>query len=190
MAAHRKVEPQPVVSSGNLWSPKAYEETRSWIDGVDEVARAMELRWGVDRLRLLVGDDLRARFDRQAQKWNDAIWSGSLADVKVHAEGMRRGWQALDKAATEAGAQHLHPEVWEAATPSGRVVAIVRTSAEAHHVAREHRDMEVWTMAEVGRMVEHYANSIGAVKDAFPGACVVGVKRSVADTANPDGARP
>ena len=36
---------------------------RAALDGVDAVATAMERKWGVGRLRLLVSDDLRARFD-------------------------------------------------------------------------------------------------------------------------------
>jgi len=38
---------------------------RSVIDGVDHVAVEMERKWGVGRLRLLVDDDLRQRFDQQ-----------------------------------------------------------------------------------------------------------------------------
>ena len=47
-------------------------------DGVDEVAVAMERKWGVDRLRRLVSDDLRERFDRQARKWNEALFNYNL----------------------------------------------------------------------------------------------------------------
>ncbi len=48
---------------------------RSVIDGVDHVAVEMENKWGVGRLRLLVDDDMRERFDRQAMLFNEAIWT-------------------------------------------------------------------------------------------------------------------
>jgi hypothetical protein len=48
---------------------------RAALDGVDAVATAMERKWGVGRLRLLVGDDLRARFDAQRARLDAAITS-------------------------------------------------------------------------------------------------------------------
>ena len=50
-------------------------------DGVDEVAVAMERKWGVDRLRRLVSDDLREQFDRQARKWNEALFDYDLPEI-------------------------------------------------------------------------------------------------------------
>ena len=38
--------------------------TKAVLDGLDQTAGQYELIWGVDRLRLLVGDDMRERFDR------------------------------------------------------------------------------------------------------------------------------
>ena len=126
--------------------------TRAILDGLDETARQMEQKWGVGRLRLLVDDALRAKFDAQKAKLDAAIATDQEIYVRAQAAGMRRAWQVLDRAATEAGAQPLAPEVWECVLPSsGEVVSIVRTEAEAHHVAREG---EVWTLAEVGVLIE------------------------------------
>ena len=60
---------------------------KSVIDGVDHVAVEMENEWGVGRLRLLVGDDMRERFDRQAQLFNEAIITNDVKAVRRH--GMR-----------------------------------------------------------------------------------------------------
>ena len=110
---------------------------RAIVDGLDQVAHAMERKWGVGRLRLLVGDLPRAKFDAQKDKLDAAIESGRETYVRVHAEGMKRAWRFLDKAAAEAGHKPLSPEVWECVLPNtGEVVAIVRTEAEAHHVSR------------------------------------------------------
>ena len=43
------------------------------IDGLDQVAVEMERKWGVGRLRFLVSDLLRARFDAQKAKLEAAI---------------------------------------------------------------------------------------------------------------------
>ena len=58
------------------------------IDGVDHVALEMERKWGVGRLRLLVDVDLRVAFDRQLEKFNAAIWSHDLEDVRIHSGAM------------------------------------------------------------------------------------------------------
>ena len=82
-------------------------------------------------------DALRIKFDAQKAKLDAAIATDQETYVRAQAEGMRRAWLALDRAATENGAQPLAPQVWECVLPaSGEVVSIVRTQAEAHHVAR------------------------------------------------------
>jgi hypothetical protein len=55
----------------------------------------------------------------------------------------------------------------------GEVVSIVRTEAEAHHVARE---CEVWTLAEVGVLIERMGEEVRKVRRMFPGAAVVDVR--------------
>src|SRR5512134_3295607 len=86
---------------------------RAIIDGLDQLACEMERKWGVGRLRLLVSDLLRAKFDAQKDKLDAAIASNLVQHVPTHAEGMKRAWQALDRAATEARHPPLSPEVWE-----------------------------------------------------------------------------
>jgi hypothetical protein len=148
--------------------------TKAILDGLDETARQMEQKWGVGRLRLLMDDALRAKFDAQKAKLDAAIASDQEVYIRAQAEGMRRAWQALDRAAAEAGAQSLAPEVWECVLPaSGEVVSIVRTEAEAHHVARAG---EVWTLAEVGVLIERMGDQVRQVRRIFPGSAVVDVR--------------
>ena len=45
-----------------------FDRMKAAVDGVDHFACTMEKKWGVGRLRLLVDDDLRCRFDRQHEK--------------------------------------------------------------------------------------------------------------------------
>jgi hypothetical protein len=144
------------------------------VAGLDETARQMEQKWGVGRLRLLVSDFLRMKFDAQKAKLDAAIATGQEVYIRAQAEGMRRAWQVLDRAAAEAGAQSLAPEVWECVLPaSGEVVSIVRTEAEAHHVAREG---EVWTLAEVGVLIERMGDEVRKVRRMYPGSAVVEVR--------------
>ena len=154
------------------------------VDGVDQLALTMERKWGVGRLRLLVEDELRARFDAQQAKLDAALVAGQLAYVQAQALGMRRAWQALDQAATAAGAVPLAPEVWECVLPgSGEVVAIVRSAAEAHHVARRQR---VFTLVEVARLIEALGEGVLEVKRVFPGAAVAEIRSGAAGRENTD----
>ncbi len=135
-------------------SSSAYR-IQAMVEGLDQVAVAMERKWGVGRLRLIVSDFLRAKFDEQKDRLDAAIQSGEERYVAAQVEGMTRAWSALDRAAHDAGEKPLAPEVWECVLPStGEVVSLVRTAAEAHHVARECR---VFTVDEVAMLIERSA---------------------------------
>ena len=152
-----------------------YTSIQAMIDGVDIDVVEMERKWGVGRLRLLVSDDLRARFDRQAEKFNRAVWDADVGDVRKHGNGMHRAWLALDEAATEVGAKPLDPVVWETRI-GDRVLAIVRTTAEAHAITGDGRAREVWTMEEIARVLVGSSQQIGEAKKVFPGCEVVDVR--------------
>ncbi|HSM20326.1 MAG TPA: hypothetical protein VK844_08160 [Hyphomicrobiales bacterium] len=146
---------------------------RAILDGLDQVALAMERKWGVGRLRLIVSDGLRARFDAQKDRLDAAIEAKEEAYVRAQAEGLRRAWAALDREASEAGCAPLSPEVWECVLPSsGEVVSLVRSEAEAHHVCRACR---VFTLAEIGLLIEALGDKPLEVKDRFPGASLIGI---------------
>ena len=146
---------------------------RAVLDGLDQVAVEMERKWGVDRLRLLVSDFLRAKFDAQKDKLDAAIDTDRETYIRAQAEGMKRAWAALDKSATDAGAKPLSPEVWECSLPSsGEVISIVRTEAEAHHVCRECR---VFTIDEIALVIDGLPEAVLEAKRVFPGATVTQV---------------
>ena len=88
---------------------------------------------------------------------------------------MKRAWSALDRAAHDAGEKPLAPEVWECVLPStGEVISLVRTTAEAHHVARECR---VFTTDEVAILIEAVGDGVLDLKQKFPGATVTGIRK-------------
>jgi hypothetical protein len=165
--ASRIVDP-----SADPMAPSDYA-IRAILDGLDHLALDIERKWGVDRLRLLVADHLRARFDAQKDKLDAAVVANEERYVRAQAEGMKRAWAALDKAAIEAGARPLSPEVWECALPSsGTVVAIVRSSAEARHLAGER---VVFSLEEVARLIDDLPAAVLETKRVFPGAKVARV---------------
>ena len=146
-------------------SSSAYR-IQAMVDGLDQVALAMERKWGVGRLRLLVSDFLRAKFDEQKDRLDAAIRSGEERYVTAQVEGMKRAWAALDRAAHDAGEQPLAPEVWECVLPStGEVVSFVRTAVEAHHVARECR---VFTTDEIAVLIEAVGDGVLDMKTEVP----------------------
>jgi hypothetical protein len=154
--------------------PSAYR-VQAMVDGLDQVALVMERKWGVGRLRLLVSDFLRAKFDEQKDRLDAALRSGEERFVAAQVEGMRRAWAALDRAAHETGTNPLAPEVWECVLPStGEIISLVRSKEEAHHVAREGR---VFTVAEIAILIEALGEGVLAVKQKFPGAAVTGIRR-------------
>ena len=148
---------------------------RATLDGVDVLAHEMERKWGIGRLRLLVSDLLRAKFDAQKDKLDAAIEADREPYVRAQAEGMKRAWAALDKAARESGHQPLSPEVWECALPStGEVIAIVRTEPEAHHLCR---DCRVFTLDEIALLIDGLPKAVLEAKRIFPGATVARVNK-------------
>jgi hypothetical protein len=142
---------------------------------LDERAHAMERKWGVGRLRLLVSELLRIKFDAQKERLDAAIEAGKEQYIALQVEGMKRAWSALDKAADAAGEKPLAPAVWECVLPStGEIVSLVRTDAEAQHVARECR---VFTVAEIARLIGAAGSGVLEIKRVFPGATITGIRR-------------
>lgn len=158
-------------------TPAALDAITSIIAGVDHLATEMEAKWGCGRLRLLVPDEWRIKFDSQRLKWNGAVYSGSLPDVELHAARMRAAWAKLDALAAEAGQLPLHPDVWEFAGSDGRVIAFCRddTSAVAVAATLAGRAVEVWTPREILALIERYP-VLRVVKQEFPGARVERVR--------------
>jgi hypothetical protein len=155
----KPIHAQPSKSLAPPWqqSEPTYTVGKSHIDGMDHVAHGMERRWGVGRLRLLVDADLRARFDTQQQKVNQAIWHGELDEVIAETKRMCNAWNKLDHVAeVELGAEHLSPQVWEMKLPNGKIAAVVKDSAAAWHVTRfvKGRPVAIYTLEQIARIID------------------------------------
>jgi hypothetical protein len=153
-------------------SPSAPGEyrMRAMLDGIEEVAAVMDRVWGVGRLRLLVSDSLRAKFDEQRARLDAAVASGQESFVRAQVEAMHRAWQALDCAARADGAKPLSPDVWECPLPtSGEVIALVRDDACASQAPQ---GRPVFTLPEVARLIESLGPAVLEAKRVFPGAII------------------
>jgi len=168
-SSKKKAEHNPSpVSAAWEQSYATYLSGRAVLDGVDALAIEMEAYWGVDRLRLLVPEDLREKFDRQRFKLNSAIMHGELVEVEREGHRMILAWRTLNQAAIDSGAEKLHGGVWEVALADGTVLAIIRTSAHAPQVAGGRRTV-IYTLDEVANMMLLWPDVMKA-KLQWPGA--------------------
>jgi len=161
-------------------TPGMYIAGRAALDEADALEVDLELKWGRDRLRLLVDTALREKFDRQRYLTSQARWTGTLEDVKREAERMTKAWRALDKAATEAGAEVLDPAIWEVALQDGSVATIVREPQLLNRISAEGRKINAYTLEEIGMMISAFPDLID-VKKHFPGAKITKTKNQVRD---------
>ena len=158
-----------------MQSAATFTAARSFIDAADFACVEMGRKWGEGRLRLIISQELREKFDRQWMLFNEAIRFGDLEAVRVQSARMVNAWNAADREATSLGAKQLDPQVWETTTPDGEVLAIVRTRDEASKVIAEGRCVRVVTLDEVGRLLGKHYGQVLSVLEHFPGARVVSV---------------
>ena len=152
-------------------TPGMYLAGKAALDEAEALEVELERKWGRGRLRLVVSTQLREKFDRQRYLTKQAIWEGTLEDVKREGQRMAAAWKALDKAAASMGAAPIHPSVWETTLSNGAVVAIIRERELANQVVGDGRQVLVFTLDEVARMIEAFPE-VCAVKEVFPGAQV------------------
>ena len=150
----------------------------------DDVVSDMERRWGVDRLVWLVPVDLRDRFEAQMDKLNAAI--DKCEGVEHEVEVTLRGVAALEQAAIAAGVKPLTGEWVEGRMPDGTTLAIVPTDYEVAKVKQDNREMRVYSVDEIGRILSEWQASkvVDKVKDVFTGATVEKVKTKLETTLN------
>ena len=98
---------------------------------LDEIAHSYEQKWGVGRLERLVPANLVDKFAAQRNILNELLTKNAPERIERAAAGMARAWQALDKAATEAGHVPLPKEIWTARhKKTGDIISIYRGNIE------------------------------------------------------------
>ena len=148
----------------------------------DRLATQMDRRWGVDRLVELVTPEMAERYGSAMAKLNDAIDSHDPEQVTLRAGVCMRGLQAMDLAATQAGAEPASDDVW-LLSAGGHRFGLMRDARGWQRAQDRHPDVELvserevvvalayWQASRVGQTVE-------AVKKAIPGAEVVDIMKT------------
>lgn len=169
-------------------APRRSNEDWAWIMGwvghVDEEAHKAEATWGIDRLPRIVPVEMSAKFYLQASKYQEALRTGSRADVEWEAGRMMNAWKALSLWAIEHGQNQLAPSVWkfEALDKDKSKVGIylVQTRAEAKALVdtlkgEDQAAHQIWTVNEVANLISGFPDLV-ATKKVFPGAEVTNVR--------------
>lgn len=142
----------------------------------DAAARAMERKWGINRLEGLVNPDTAARYGSALGKMNAAMDAGDPAETATRAAVCIRGLTAMDAEANAAGHQPIVPDAWEIQI-DGKTCALLRDDAAWPAYSAARPGVRVYTMREVANALEAYGQTVAAVKDAFPGAQVTAVRQ-------------
>jgi hypothetical protein len=160
---------------------------QAYAAGVDEVARKMERKWGLDRLPMLVDDELRAKFWRQHVKWYDTLaycWGektltrAEIDEAIARCEAMKRAWLVLDAQAVAGGHSPQAEGVYEVRLKNGSVAALCVSTAAASQAIHDGRWMTVWTLEEIGNVIDVMPELIRQAKHEWPGITVLPCKRA------------
>ena len=187
MATRKRV---PKGKTSREWrfypSERDADKCRAALATYDAEVRSRDVRWGVDRLPLLVEAELRDRFWAQMDLLNAAIAKGSGVEVEEAVAATVRGVQALERRAIERGAEPVSGEVWEETTPQGAVIAVCRDASEIAKIRDDGRIDRVYTMAEIAAIVERWEETkagqvTNKVKSLFDGATIESVKPKPAE---------
>ena len=159
-------------------SPADAATLKGFYDAAEAARLEAESRWGCGRLELLADPVLLARFRRQQATWRLALadaWDAdplsgeALTLVEAKTASMIRAWGVLGDAAAEAGHREIAPWVWEVRLGDGSVAAFVQTNAEAGKVIADGRYLKVFTLAEVGALIDAMPSAFLQPADLIPG---------------------
>ena len=147
----------------------------------DAAVRAMDKRWGVDRLPELVSTESAAKWGKAMAGLNGAIDAQDPDKVKFWVEICLRGLTAMDAEAVSLGRPVSDPMIWEHEY-EGTVFGIIEDGREWPAAYAKRPGIAIHTMREVAvALHEHRNGLVNAVKLAFPGAEVKQVRRPKAD---------
>jgi hypothetical protein len=141
---------------------------------VDAKGRAMDDKWGVGRLPMLVPADVAVRFASQRNKFSEAIQSWSVPEALKHGEAMERAYAKLDEIALASGASPTPPDQWEFETEEGLVV-LVRDKRTIAQVDTSGRAAAIWSLDEIASVICAHP-TLAKAKAHFPGSEVVSVR--------------
>lgn len=129
------------------------------VSDLDRIAIEMELVWG-GNLQNHVAPVLKAKFEAQQQKLDDAIASDDDELIAKRASAMARAWRALDAAARADGIKPADEALWTGRRRDGQLVCIY-TSAVSFGALPDH--MPRFSIDELVNMIPTAALKAKAV---------------------------
>lgn len=147
-----------------------FQEIMAALAPLDKLARRMEEKWGCGRLTSLVDPELAARFGRAQDKLSEAIRLNNATDIARRVGVLIRGWEALDQAAMDVGANKL-PARTIGYQHAGRAWVIVLDPVDYDKARADHiGGGQVVALAELLEAYKIVSGRIAGVLEAFPGA--------------------
>ena len=150
---------------------------------VDHHARALNRRWGFNRLPHIVPIEHTERFIRQKHKWELACFEctgdprpEALDRVRRHGEAMLRAYDALEQLAQAAGHSPVPPDAWEFELRDGMPIRLVRDRAEMGQVDHPPGG-QVWALEEIATIIARFPELV-LTKHEFPQAEIVQMRTS------------
>ena len=122
---------------------------------LDRAARAMDEKWGVDRLPEFAPADMAAKYGRAIAMLHDAMDAGDVALTAQLVGNCAKGLAAMDAAATSAGHAPLPPEIWEAVVDGNRF-GIIRGTFDCQRAEALRPGLPIYTMREVANALAVY----------------------------------
>ena len=96
----------------NMWGDHRLEDIKGALEPLDEFARKMELKWGVDKLIKLVTPGTADKFRLAQHNFNQAHDVDDHFNFVKKAENLLRGWKFMDKEAERLGHKASTDKVW------------------------------------------------------------------------------
>lgn len=142
----------------------------------DQAVREMDRKWGVDCLPEIVAPESAAKWGKAMAGLNDAINSEDADKVKFWVEVCLRGLKAMDEEALKSGKPISDPMIWEYHY-EGQTYGIIEDGRHWPAAYAKRPKLVIFTMREVAiAMHAHHNGLVEAVKLAFPGAQISGIK--------------
>ncbi len=141
----------------------------------DTAARAMERRWGVNRLEGLVPPAMAAKYGFAIGHLNACIEAANPTDTAAAVANCVKGLAAMDREAEAAGHRPIPPEAQEIDV-DGQLCAIIADAAMWLVYQSIRPGVRVYTLREVSNALAAYGQTVAVVKDLWPGAEVKAVR--------------
>ncbi len=151
----------------------------------DTMARAMDAKWGMNRLPDLVSPEMNQRWAQALINLNAAIRADDPELTAARVAACLRGFAAMDREAETAGHQPIPPAAQEIEV-GGKLCAVLWDEAQWPAYAALRPGVRTYSPREVANALDAYGGTVAAIKDAFPGAQIAERKRTPLEEAIDD----